>query len=134
FIKHKLKVKYYLRYVDDFMILHENKNILEIYKNEINDFLKDNLKIELHEEKSKIFKMQQGINFLGFRNFYYNRVLKRKKRKLLKKKINLILKEYEETKNYNKFIQKIEALFAHLETGNTYNLRKKIVNKIENEL
>ena len=71
FVKHNLKIKYYIRYVDDFVILHENKNALEFYKQEINSFLKDNLKIELHKDKSKIYPLNRGINFLGYRNFYY---------------------------------------------------------------
>jgi retron-type reverse transcriptase len=57
FVKHKLKAKYYLRYVDDFMILHENKEQLEIWKEEIQRFLQDNLKLELHPEKSKIIPL-----------------------------------------------------------------------------
>ena len=45
FIKHKLKAKYYIRYVDDFVILHNLKEQLELWKIEINKFLKDKLKI-----------------------------------------------------------------------------------------
>ena len=130
FIKHKLKIKYHIRYVDDFVILHKNKFILKHYKEEISYFLKKYLKIELHKEKSKIYSLDKGIDLLGFRNFYYHKILKKNKRRLLKNKINLILKEYKEKKDYDKFILRIEALFAHLETGNTYNLRKNIIKKI----
>ena len=48
----------------------------------------------------------------------------------MKNKLNLILNEYKETNNYKKFIQRIEAILAHIETGNTFNLRKKVVNRI----
>jgi len=130
FIKHKLKVKYYIRYVDDFVILYNNKYILKHYKQEINNFLKSNLKIELHEDKSKIIQISKGINFLGYKNIYYYRILKKHKRKLIKNKLNIIIKEYKETNNYNKFISRIEAIFAHLEIANTFNLRKNLINKI----
>ena len=50
----------------------------------------------------------------------------------MKNKLNLILNEYKETNNYKKFIQRIEAILAHIETGNTFNLRKKVVNRITN--
>ena len=41
FVKHKLKAKYYIRYVDDFVILHESKEQLEKWKIAINSFLKN---------------------------------------------------------------------------------------------
>ena len=46
FVKHKLKCKYYIRYVDDFVILHSSKKQLEEWKIEINNFLKERLKLE----------------------------------------------------------------------------------------
>ena len=38
FVKHKLKARCYIRYVDDFVILHRDKNILQKWKNELNIF------------------------------------------------------------------------------------------------
>jgi len=73
FAKHKLKAKYYIRYVDDFIILHKSKLQLEKWKQEINEFLKKELKLELHQEKSRILPLSRGIDFVGFRNFYYVR-------------------------------------------------------------
>ena len=39
FVKHKLKAEHYLRYVDDFVILHRDKKVLEKWKHEIGLFL-----------------------------------------------------------------------------------------------
>lgn len=78
FVKHKLKVKYYLRYVDDFVLLHPSKNQLESWKGKINHFLKSRLKIELHQDKSKIIPLSKGIDFVGFRNFYYFKLLRKR--------------------------------------------------------
>src|SRR3989344_4172049 len=132
FIKHNLKIKYYLRYVDDFVIFNNNKGNLELYKQKINNFLKNNLKIELHKEKSKIMQLKQGTSFLGFRHFYHYSILKKNKRNLLKNKLFIIIKEYKETKNYNELISRIESLFAYLELANTYNLRKNSINYLIN--
>ena len=77
FIKHKLRSKYYIRYVDDFVILHESKNQLEIWKNQINNFLKESLKIELHPSKSNVLRLNSGINFLGFRVFFYHKLIRK---------------------------------------------------------
>ena len=54
FIKHELKAKYYIRYVDDFVIIRNSKEQLKNWKKEISKFLRDNLKLELHPQKSKI--------------------------------------------------------------------------------
>ncbi len=64
FIKSDLKAKYYIRYVDDFVILHSDKNVLLRYKDRINQFLKQKLNIELHPDKSKIIRLKNTLNFL----------------------------------------------------------------------
>jgi hypothetical protein len=89
-----------------------------------------NLKIELHDEKSKITQLKQGINFLGFRDFYYYRILKKDKRKFLKDKLDLIVKDYRENGDYELFLRNTEAIVAHIENANTFNLRKNLVDKI----
>ena len=50
FVKHTLRTKYYLRYVDDFVILERNRALLENYKARISEFLSTNLKIGLHPQ------------------------------------------------------------------------------------
>ena len=130
YIKYELKIKYYIRYVDDFIIFHNNRNILEFYKQDIDSFLKNNLKIELHNEKSKIIQLKQGIDFLGFRNFYYFSILKKNKRKILKNKLNLIIQEYKKTSNYERLIQRVESILAHIESCNTFNLKRNLIKKL----
>ena len=53
FVKHTLRVKYYLRYVDDFVILDSDREKLERYKNCINEFL-HTLGLKLYSTKSRI--------------------------------------------------------------------------------
>ena len=57
FVKHTLKAKYYVRYVDDFVILHESEKQLELWKEKIDKFLREKLKLELHPQKSKIIPL-----------------------------------------------------------------------------
>ena len=128
YIKHNLKVKYYIRYVDDFVILHNQKETLECYKEEINNFLKNNLKLGLHKDKSKIIPLHKGVKFLGFRNFYYYRLLN--KSNINKFKRNLLLRQMKENdySNDDKFKAKIQGWIAHANHGNTYSLIKKLRN------
>ncbi|MCX6749062.1 MAG: reverse transcriptase domain-containing protein [Candidatus Pacearchaeota archaeon] len=94
FIKQGLKAKYYIRYVDDFVILHNSREQLEEWKEKIDIFLREKLRLELHPEKSKVIPLSKGVDFVGFRCFYYFRLLR--KRNIIK--ILTKIKEYKEGK------------------------------------
>jgi RNA-directed DNA polymerase len=131
FIKHELKIKHYIRYVDDFIITHSNKKILEIYKYTIIKYLKY-LKLELHPDKSKIFPLYKGVNFLGFRCFYYHKLLRKKNLNHFYKRIakfKYLLKN--RLISQEKIIQSIQGWFAYAMQGNTHNLRKRISRKLD---
>ncbi len=123
FVKNELKIKYYIRYVDDFIILHESKNILESYKENISAFLMEKLQLELHATKSKILLLKRGISFLGFRHYSYHRLLRKTNIRTMKKKIAQT--------NYDSVYEFLEGWIVYAKQGNTYNLRQKIVNIIE---
>ena len=134
FIKHKLKSKYYIRYVDDFIILHNSKEQLETWKYEINKFLRVNLDLELHSEKSKIIPILRGIDFVGFRNFYRYRLLrKRNIRKFHIKLKEFNKKYYNKEINYDNIYDSMEGWTANAKQANTYGLRKTLLKIFENE-
>ena len=66
FAKHKLKIRYYQRYVDDILILHQAPEQLKFLRKEINNFLIRNLKLELHPQKDVLRPIERGIDFLGY--------------------------------------------------------------------
>lgn len=65
FVKHDLRAKNYIRYVDDAVILGSSKSQLETWLKRIGEYVRDNLKLSLHPDKSRIFRADQGINFVG---------------------------------------------------------------------
>lgn len=67
FIKERLRCKLYLRYMDDFIIISEDKQYLQKCKEEIGKYLSD-LQFTLHPKKTRIYDLKQGIMFLGFRH------------------------------------------------------------------
>lgn len=87
FVKHKLKIKNYVRYMDDFLIISNNKNCLLKKLNEIGNFLREKLKLELHPSKIIIKKYNSGIDFLGYVLFPYHRTLRSRTKKRIIKKI-----------------------------------------------
>lgn len=64
-LKHVFKIKYYIRYADDFVILSHDKAILEELLPKLGDFLNDQLSLELHPNKVSIQTFVSGIDFLG---------------------------------------------------------------------
>lgn len=129
FIKHNIKAKYYVRYVDDFVILHENKKVLVFYKEKIEKFL-ETLKLELHQQKSKIFSFYKGVNFLGFKILYNYKLVRKRNLAILNKRLKRQELEYEagliELENV---VRSLEGWFAYAIWGNTYNLRKSIIKR-----
>ena len=65
FVKHTLKVRYYLRYVDDFILLDQSPDVLLELKQRIADFLKERLALELKADFT-LKRVSEGSNFLGY--------------------------------------------------------------------
>ena len=130
FIKHRLRVKYYIRYVDDFVILHRDRKTLEKWGMSIDQFLKDVLKVDLHPEKTRIVNLKSGVTLLGFRVFHHYRLLKRRNAGRIIKRLERFRKLYN-----NGFISKEEITksfdgwSAYAEFANTYNLRNRLIKK-----
>lgn len=123
FVKHELKAKYYIRYVDDFAIFHSSREQLGFWKEEINKFLIKNLRIELHKEKSKITLLSQGVDFIGFRNFYYFRLLRRRNIRTIKAKIISYQRGVISSEKYGEILQ---GWCAYAKWANSYNLTNKL--------
>lgn len=116
FIKRKLKIKYYIRYADDFLILDKNKIFLEKIITDISYFLEGNLKLSLHPNKVSIKNINSGVDFLGWVNFYNYRVLRTSTRKRMIRRI----KDDKNKLNLASYI----GLLGH---GNTKKLKNQII-------
>ncbi|MBI2630391.1 helix-turn-helix domain-containing protein [Candidatus Pacearchaeota archaeon] len=128
FVKNKLRAKFYIRYVDDFVILHENKEQLEEWKISINTFLKEKLKIELHPSKSHVLKLSSGINFLGFRVFYHHKLIRASNLKNFDRKFNNLKIIFdEEIIGREKALEFLEGWIAYCSYANTFKYRKHLI-------
>jgi len=134
FVKTKLKAKHYIRYVDDFAILERDKRKLGFCKDEINMFLKDKLKVQLHPDKSKILKLGNSINFLGFRVFYYHKLLKKSNIRKMRRKLKSLWQEYKLHEiDYDSIYDSLEGWAAYAKNANSYKLRRKIIAEFEKD-
>ncbi len=128
FVKHKLKVKHYLRYGDDFVILTQSQSEAESLVEPIKNFLAAELALKLHPQKIIIRKYFQGIDFLGYVVLPYCRLLRLKTKKRLMRKIRegknkltigLISKE-----SFNQSLQSYYGILKHCQG---YKIKKKIL-------
>lgn len=124
FIKHTLKQKYYIRYLDDFVILHESKTELIRIKKHLNDFVEKELLLTLHPDKSKIYPLHKGISFLGFRMFYHCRLPDKSNVRNLERRL-MIQKTYLEqgTITREKIEESLKGWMEYARHGDTYHLR-----------
>lgn len=128
FVKHELKAKYYIRYVDDFALLHESKEQLGIWKERINIFLRDKLELELHPDKSKVIPLSKGVDFVGFRNLYHFRLLRRRNIGNMERKVFLFKQDMTSKET---LVESFKGWKAYARWSNSFKLCKRISNKIE---
>jgi len=116
FIKHKLKVKYYIRYADDFVIFSQDKNRLELLLLQIDDFLREKLGLELNPKKVSIKTLSSGVDFLGWVHFPNYRVLRTATKRRL-------IRGIENSDSKQEVVQSYLGLLNH---GNSEKLKRKI--------
>ena len=132
FIKNELLMKYYIRYVDDFVIFSKSRNELKMFEEKINIFLKEKLDIILHPEKTKILVLDKGIGFLGLRIYYFYKLLKKSNLRKFKNKLSRLIFNYDNKKtDYDTIYDFLEGWIAYSKNANTYKLRKHILNHLE---
>jgi hypothetical protein len=120
FIKHRLKARFYLRYTDDFIIVHHNENYLKELIPEIGEFLRQNLKLDLHPKKVTIRKLRQGIDFLGYVTLPHYCVLRTKTKKRMFRKLDYSLAQLNAGKISGKAFEQARqsylGIFSHCQS------------------
>ena len=100
FIVHDLKIKHYVRYMDDFILMHPRKEYLYHCKDIIIDKLKKEYKLEVNLKKTKIVSIKQGFEFIGYRYF-------------LKGKKTIVLLRKKTITKIKKRVRELHYLFKH---------------------
>jgi len=114
FIKRKLKIKYYIRYTDDFVILSRNNKNFCALISKISEFLEIKLDLQIHPQKVMIKKWRQGIDFLGYVDFPYHNILRTTTKNRILKRIKY--------SNY----QSIQSYLGILNHCRSHGIKRKI--------
>jgi retron-type reverse transcriptase len=119
FIKHRLKQKHYIRYADDFVIMHHDKNVLMEVLPKVHDFLEERLKLSLHPDKIFLKTAASGVDFLGWVHFPHHRVLRTTTKKRMFKRL-------ETSDGKQEVVQSYLGLLSH---GNANGLKEKVAKR-----
>lgn len=127
FIKHKLKVKYYFRYADDFVITHESEEYMKDMLINIGCFLQCELDLQLHPNKVEIRKLRQGIDFLGYVILSHYTVLRTKTKKRMFRNLSVKKKLLDGGgMDEDSFSQSLKSYLGILSHCEGYRLEEKI--------
>ena len=127
FIKEELRIKYYLRYMDDFVILGENKAELTKILAAIRAFLTDKLKLTLHPRKIRLFPAYLGVDFVGYVAFPDHILLRPKNVRHFAKKLRKQQKWLASGKiSQKEFAESVRSWIAHAVHADTFGLRRKL--------
>jgi len=134
YCKHVLHLKYYIRYMDDVIILHSSKAYLERVKEEIEIFLDTELNLQLNR-KTCIRPASMGIEFVGFRVWSTHRKLRKKTAKKMKKRLQFMFRAYAvgeiDKETLDRSIASYRGILKHF---NSYGLKKSLNNMYAREV
>jgi len=126
YAKQELQLHYYIRYMDDIIILHQDKRYLHEVKDEIETFLWDNLRLNLNK-KTAIRPISQGIEFVGFRMFATHRKLKKTSVKKMKSRLKYVRAAFERGEIDAESLRATEASYLGvMKHFNSHGLRRAL--------
>ena len=129
YVKHKLKIKYYCRYLDDSVLMVKTKKEAKEALKKIQIFLKEKLELELNK-KTQIFKNKQGVNFCGYKINEYRMKIRDKGKRKLKKKIKKLKYEIKIGKIASKEAHKyLAGHLGYIKIADVKNLTDKLFYK-----
>ena len=132
YCKRKLSIKYYTRYVDDVFCIAPNKEEAKRILKLVRIFTKQILNLELNENKSKVFPINQGVNTIGFKIYATHKLLRNDSKKRIKRKAKKIRKLLSENKiSVVKTRQIFNSWLGHAKHGNSYNFINKLIKDNE---
>ena len=126
FIKEKLRIKQYVRYVDDFLLCGDDWDFLTQVRKEIEEYLAS-LRLKIHPIKSQLFETHYGANFVGFRVLPDRIRVRNDNLRRARKRLKQLQADYARGEvPLSKLIERLQSWEAHLKHGDTYQLRQDI--------
>ncbi len=116
YAKQQLRLKHYIRYADDFVVLSNDKKELEAILLKFKSVLNDKLKLEVHPNKVSIETFASGVDFLGWVHFPSHTLLRTATKRRMLTRINKSESE-----------SMLQSYLGMLRHGDTHELKKRIL-------
>ncbi len=131
FVKRDLGIKYYGRYVDDFILIHPDKQYLLWMIDKIQTYLSEELNLVLHPHKIYLQHFIKGVTYLGavikpHRTYIGSRV-KGSFYQAIKEQNDLIISHEPSKIEKENFVACMNSYLGIMKHHKTYNLRKKMI-------
>lgn len=125
YVKEHLKVKYYIRYMDDFILLIKTKDDASRMKVLIENYISTKLNLSLNQ-KSKYYPNKLGVDFCGYHIFETHCLIRKRSKRKIRSIIRKANFDYRQSKlDKKKLEMKYNSWKAHASHANTYNLIRK---------
>ena len=138
FIKHDLGIKYYGRYVDDFYLIHEDREYLKICRKRIEEFVENTLQLRLNPKKVTLQRVCHGVKFLGVLVKPWRMTNVRRTEENFEKvieKYNRIAEKRNLTKDeQNDFLSRVNSYLGIMSHYDTWRKRKAILEKTKKRI
>ena len=129
YVKYELGIKYYLRYMDDFVLMVKDKETANDLFARISYFLNKELHLELNSN-SRIYPSKMGVNFCGYRVFNYYKLIRKRSIIKIKKDVKRWNNSYD--LKIDDVYRSYQSWVAYIKHANSYNLLCKYNFIIEN--
>lgn len=126
YCKHKLRLHYYVRYMDDIIILSDDKKLLGAIKQEIEILLKERLHLDLNQ-KTAIRPISLGIEFVGYKIWATHRKLKKQTARRMIRNVKRLCEQIEAGEiGKEEFMRAAASYRGVLKYCNSYGLRNRL--------
>ena len=127
FVKDRLRVRWYGRYMDDFYIIHPDVAYLKQMRDQINSFLQTELRLSLHPKKLSIKNVTAGVPFVGYRTFYDHVLIRSNTLLRIERNYRSKLKQVKKgTLSSQKLAETKASIIGHFKHANSYGLKQRM--------
>ncbi len=125
FVKQKLRVRGYLRFMDDVLLFGQTKAELHLHRAQVRNYLRDELRLRLKEKATWLAPSSQGVPFLGFHIFPGMIRLQRARWQRMRRKIRRRERAFREGRiSARELATSVRSSVAHIEHAATRRLRR----------
>lgn len=127
YVKRKMRVKRYIRYMDDTAAIFSSRIEAELY---LAEFTEISEKLSLTFSKFSIHRASQGINMVGYRIWPTHMLLRKRSIVQFRRDIKRIKKRYTDpAEQERQLVKRVNSFIAHAKHADTYRIRRKLINE-----